>query len=728
MATIRELITKLSTKADLSGIRQMIAGVNKAASASLKADKKTKDSTKRTAKFQTTKAIENMKQKVKLLQDTLVAEKRIGRQSMQFIKQKSKAELQLLKEVNREKLRQTKRMAKERARQQGRRGTSFGFPGGMRAGGGIGLGSIISGNVIANAITAGFRQAISTLKEFFAGIVGAAADIEKVQAEFGVMLSSGERAKELIADLKRVGAETPLQFKDLAKNARILLQYGSNVEDVIDQLIMLGDVVGGDRNRFDFMTFAFAQMQSAGKLMGQELRQMTNAGFNPLEQMAKKTGLTMIQLRKEMEMGTISSEDVTDAFRKATSQGGRFFKNMATQAKTFHGRVSTMRDEIFMMMEAMGTRLLPGMKNVVNTIINFVKGDGRQIGINLMDSILPAVNAIIAGMERFIRVLFDVDSIGNTLKNKDALTAFFTRMANKITDLSVWVTALFLQFKEFATEVGPAVAKGLGIILEAIKIAIRYLPELIKLWLGFKAIVIAGGLIGALGGIAGAIRGIVAALMMFATTNPLLFIALAALASIGIAAKRIFDAVDERKSHEERMKRAEDLNAQASKRIKLLNAQIQAEENLRKKLEDTSLTDSQRARLQERLDRASVKKTQIAGEVKSLSQAAVEAMTGRKENTLLGDLKGFISGLSDIKGPSLDFGTSFDKKLEEIRKTKVTQNFFNTVTVQTDITNQVPEGTNGTSMAEEMGAQVRRYFGRSLDEALIKSVKASMAS
>jgi tape measure domain-containing protein len=697
----------------------MITAVKKTARESVKADKVTKASTKKTTKFQTTKAIETMRAKLSAMKETLRTQKVLDKESLKMTIKKHKLELRLLRKVNREKLRQSKKMARQRARQRGQRGSGgMGFPKG--GGGGIGLGSIISGNVIANAITAGFKTALLSVKEFMVGLVGAAADIEKVQAEFGVMLDSGDKAAVLIADLKKVGAETPLQFKDLAKNARILLQYGSSVEDVVDELIMLGDVVGGDRTRFDFMTFAFAQMKSASKLMGQELRQFTNAGFNPLAQMAEKTGLTMLQLRKEMEMGTISAKDVTEAFRTATSQGGRFFNNMATQAKTFHGRVSTMRDEIFMMMEAMGQRLLPGMKKSINAIINFIKNDGRKIGINLMDSMLPAVNSVIAGFERLIRTLFDVKGIGDTLKDKVALGEFFENMAKKIDNAFIFITAGALQLKDFFIEFGPIIADTFGILLNAIKLVVTHLPTLIKLWAGFKVLMIGGAIVSTLNGIAGAIRGIAGALFLFATTNPLLFLATAALASLGIAAKRIFDSIDARKSHEDRMKRAEELRKQASERVKVLNNQIRAEQTLETALAKQGLPADKRALLEGRLQKVQEKKTRVAGEVKSLSKASMNAMSGGAQApTLLDDLKGLfgnIMSLGNEGAGGLSGSSAFNKKLEQARKTQVTQNFFTKVTVDTDITNQVPEGKDTTSIAEETAAQVKRLFDVTVDK------------
>lgn len=51
--------------------------------------------------------------------------------------------------------------------------------------------------------------------------------------------------------------------------------------------------------------------------MGQDLNQMINAGFNPLQVISEKTGKSIAVLKKEMEQGAISSEMVADAFAAA---------------------------------------------------------------------------------------------------------------------------------------------------------------------------------------------------------------------------------------------------------------------------------------------------------------------------------------------------------------------------------------------------------------------------
>jgi tape measure domain-containing protein len=102
-------------------------------------------------------------------------------------------------------------------------------------------------------------------------------------------------------------------------------------------LKQIGDISMGDEERFKSLTLAFAQMSSTGKLMGQDLLQMINAGFNPLSVIAEKTGKSIGQLKKDMEAGAVSSEMVADAFRMVTAEGGRFYGMTQKQAEGIRG-------------------------------------------------------------------------------------------------------------------------------------------------------------------------------------------------------------------------------------------------------------------------------------------------------------------------------------------------------------------------------------------------------
>lgn len=211
------------------------------------------------------------------------------------------------------------------------------------------FGDVLKANLAAEAIIGGVKAiggAIAGIGRGFAQDMkdGVAynASMEQYTTSFTTMLGDQAKAQQLVNDLKVTAAKTPFGMEDLAKNTQTLMAFGMSADEAKLRLGQLGDISQGDAQKLESLTLAFAQVSSAGKLSGQDLLQMINAGFNPLQEMSKKTGKSVGELKEEMEKGAISADMVADAFASATAEGGQFYGAMEAQSKTFSGQVSTL--------------------------------------------------------------------------------------------------------------------------------------------------------------------------------------------------------------------------------------------------------------------------------------------------------------------------------------------------------------------------------------------------
>lgn len=185
-------------------------------------------------------------------------------------------------------------------------------------------------------------------------IAGAAAGraihlgIEKEMQEtsFKVLLGSDEAAKDLVAKITQYADKTPYEKMGLGDAAKTMLGFGIAQERIMPNLKAIGDIAMGSQEKMDSLTLAFSQATSAGKLQGQDLLQMINAGFNPLQEISRTTGKSMGTLRKEMEQGKISAKMLQDAFISATSKGGQFYGMADKMSQTLGGRLSTLMDNV----------------------------------------------------------------------------------------------------------------------------------------------------------------------------------------------------------------------------------------------------------------------------------------------------------------------------------------------------------------------------------------------
>lgn len=236
----------------------------------------------------------------------------------------------------------------------------------------------ISG-ALANAKEAseGFAKGLLGGGAVLAGLGGlalkSASDAEQSAVAFTTMLGSAEKAHSFVANMKEFAAKTPFETSDISKAAQTMLAFGINTESVMPYVQMIGDVAMGNKEKFSSLSLVFAQVQATGKLMGQDLLQMINQGFNPLLIISEKTGKSISELKDEMEKGAISADMVTEAFRIATSEGGRFYGGMEAQSKTLAGVWSTLQDTFNEFLRVQGEELLPIAKEFVAILSDFVQ-------------------------------------------------------------------------------------------------------------------------------------------------------------------------------------------------------------------------------------------------------------------------------------------------------------------------------------------------------------------
>lgn len=230
----------------------------------------------------------------------------------------------------------------------------------------------------------------------------AAMTMESLNAEFKVMTGSAEAAKGVIDEIADFAAKTPFDKLGLSNAAKTLMAFGIQSEKVVPTLKMLGDVAGSDQNKLNSLALVFGQIQSTGKLMGQDLLQLINQGFNPLNEISKQTGMSVGDLKKAMEKGAITADMVALAFKSATSEGGLFYGNLQAQSETLAGRLSTLKDKFVTSLQNMAEAFLPVLKAGADFLIAFdwtpvvqkVQAFGAAISAMPFDTILTWVRRL----------------------------------------------------------------------------------------------------------------------------------------------------------------------------------------------------------------------------------------------------------------------------------------------------------------------------------------------
>ena len=170
---------------------------------------------------------------------------------------------------------------------------------------------------------------------------------------------------------------------------------------------MLGDISQGSADKMSRIAMAYGQMSSAGKVQLEDVKQMIEAGFNPLQEISESTGESMSSLYDRISKGTISVDEITASMERATSEGGKYYQSMEKQSQTFDGMISTLKDNAQQLLgdvvqpisDSMVSTLLPAAIDSINQMANAFQTQGvdgliqagSQVLLNLLTGIAQAL-------------------------------------------------------------------------------------------------------------------------------------------------------------------------------------------------------------------------------------------------------------------------------------------------------------------------------------------------
>ena len=215
---------------------------------------------------------------------------------------------------------------------------------------------------------------VGVLKALGSEMIRVRGEFQSMQTAIETMVGK-DMAGQLIPQIKELAKISPLTMSDMVGAEEMMLGFNIQAEDTIKYLKAISDISMGESSKFNSLTLAFSQMSAAGKLMGQDLNQMINAGFNPLQIISEKTGKSIATLKDEMSKGAVSAEMVQQAFIDATSAGGKFYNMSENASKTINGQLSMMQDALDSVFNELGTKsesvIMDGIQMTTSLIQNY---------------------------------------------------------------------------------------------------------------------------------------------------------------------------------------------------------------------------------------------------------------------------------------------------------------------------------------------------------------------
>lgn len=201
----------------------------------------------------------------------------------------------------------------------------------------------IAGYFSVNAVQGFVRELINVRGEF-----------QKTEIAFTTMLGNADQAKSLMADMVELAAKTPFSLQDVSSGAKQLLAFQVPANEVVDTLTRLGNIAAGLSVPLSRINLVYGQVKAKGKLMGDDLRQFTEAGIPMVAELAKKFGTTTSAITEMVSAGKIGFKDVQDVLFSMTNEGGMFYNLMEKQSKSLSGQIANLGDSWDQMLNKIG--------------------------------------------------------------------------------------------------------------------------------------------------------------------------------------------------------------------------------------------------------------------------------------------------------------------------------------------------------------------------------------
>ena len=260
--------------------------------------------------------------------------------------------------------------------------------------------------VMADLASSAIKAAVSTVVDGAKKMVSAGLEynqaMEGYVTNFTTMLGgSSEAANGMVGSLQKLASATPLAMSDLAGGAQTLLAFCVASDDVSGTLQRLGDISLGNADKMQSLARAYGKATAQGKLTGETVQMMIDAGWNPLIDICDQTGESMEDVQKRMAAGSISAEELTQAVNHATDAGGKFAGGMEAASKTVAGLTSTLQDNVNAMLgelmqpvsDAMLSTLLPTAIDAVDQLTTAFEDEGIDGFSRVAGSLIASLSA-----------------------------------------------------------------------------------------------------------------------------------------------------------------------------------------------------------------------------------------------------------------------------------------------------------------------------------------------
>lgn len=226
--------------------------------------------------------------------------------------------------------------------------TMFGHIGGKRIDDGNGN-KIWSGgvNVGGSAVTimaATLNKIYKWAVQYGKESIRAFGEIESIKTNLSVVYGNESLANNTFGEISQYAVKSPFGVQQMTEFAILLKQSGVESVELMKTLKQIGDVAGGNQEKFQRIANNYAQIIAANRATSLDLRQFANAGLPIYKEIRKELGVSQKEVREMTREGLVGADVIKRVFENMTSEGGSFYNSVQKGSKTYKARMQNMAD------------------------------------------------------------------------------------------------------------------------------------------------------------------------------------------------------------------------------------------------------------------------------------------------------------------------------------------------------------------------------------------------
>lgn len=327
------------------------------------------------------------------------------------------------------------------------------------------------GNLMANLT----QMAVSGLKQIASASITYNAQIEKYQTALTTLTGSAEQANKIIEQIKTDAAKTPFDVQGLVQANQLLISAGINSDDAREDILALGNAIsatGGGNEELARMAVNLQQIKNVGKASSLDIKQFAYAGIDVYGLLAESTGKT----REEVTKLDVTYDLLTEALKKAASEGGRYAGAMEAQSKTFNGQISNLKDNLDQFIGSSMQPLFELLRNDLLPIINqLIQGEG-DLGELLTDLSGKIIEFIGNAITKLLDMLPQMLDIGIKI-----IVSLVDGISKQLpTLIPQMIEAILLMVDTLLDNLDLIISAGIDLILALVLGIVEALPKLLE--------------------------------------------------------------------------------------------------------------------------------------------------------------------------------------------------------------------------------------------------------